>query len=113
MNAHAPTSPVPDRLAPVARILGVALLLLGIAIGAGTEYQIRDQSRWARDLIVSPSRADDAAVQADAQYHLARVEEQRRTRWSPFGHGTWALLCAAGGAALLWRGSRRRPSMQR
>jgi hypothetical protein len=110
MTASHDGPPTQVRFAALARILGVALLLGGLVIGAGTEYQIRDQSRWARDLIASPPRAGDAAVQAKAHYHLSRVEEQRRTRWSLFGHGTWAVLFVGSGAALLWRGTRRRPT---
>lgn len=99
---------LPSAFAAVARVLGIALVALGLLIGVGTEYHMRDQSRWASDLIASPTRADDPAVQASARYHLARVTAQRRARWSLFGHGTWSLLCIVGGGALLWRGSRRR-----
>lgn len=94
--------------APVARIVGIALVVVGLVIGVGTEYHIRDQARWAGDLIASPSRAGDAVVQANAHYHLANIEAMRRARWGRFGHGTWALLCIVGGAALLWRGTQRR-----
>lgn len=102
------TSPAaPARFAPVARILGVALVFLGLVLGAGTEYHMGNQSRWAGDLMASPSRANDQVVQANAHYHLAKIDAMRRARWSLFGHGTWSLLCIVGGAALLWRGTRR------
>lgn len=89
-------------------MLGVTLLLLGLLIGGGTEYQVRDVSRWAGDLTTSPSHAADPVVQANAHYHLARTDAQRRGRWSLRGHGTWGLLSVVAGAALLWRGARRR-----
>lgn len=98
----------PARFAPFARIVGIALVFVGLLVSVGTEYHIRDQSRWAGDLIASPARAADAAVQANAHYHLAKIDSLRRARWSLFGHGTWGLLCIVGGAALLYRGTRRR-----
>lgn len=108
MTALLTSLSAPARVAPVARILGIALVFVGLVLGVGTEYHMRDQARWAGDLIASPSRAGDAVVQANAHYHLAKTETVRRARWSLFGHGTWALLCIVGGAALLYRGTQRR-----
>lgn len=107
MTAPLTSPPAPARFTAFSRILGIALVLLALLLGAGVEYQIRDQSRWARDLLASPSHAAMPAVQSNAHYHLANTEALRRARWSLFGHGTWAVLCAVGGAALLWRGTRR------
>ncbi len=112
MTAPATSAHAPDPRAALARLLGIALVALGLLLGVGVEYHMRDVSRWAGDLVASPSHAGDPAVRANAQYHLARVDAQRRARWSAFGHGTWALLCSVGGAALLWRGTRRHPTAQ-
>lgn len=83
-------------------LIGAALLVMG-----GIEHGLRRDGQWAGALLASPEASPEA--RANASYHLAHVERQRRSRWHLTGHGTLAILAGVSGIVMV-AGTRRRGS---
>lgn len=105
-DAASPRSPV--RAAVAGRLVGIFLVLLGLTIAIGSEYQIHDISRWARDMEATEAYRTDPATERRVFYHTVRVNQLRATRWSLFGHGTAGIASVAVGLLLIVRYRPRR-----
>lgn len=99
----ATSSPAVRRSASAGRILGIFLILLGLTIAVGSEYQIREISRWARDMQATEAYRTDPATERRVFYHNVRANELRATRWGLFGHATTGIASVAVGLLVLLR----------
>lgn len=96
------------RAAAAGRIVGIFLILLGLTIAIGSEYQIREISRWARDMQATEAYRTDPTTERRVFYHNVRANQLRATRWSLFGHATTGIACVAVGLLVLVRAWPRR-----